>query len=376
MLVLFVLIFFRKILIIMTKKIRIGFIGTGFARKVQIPAFAMCEDVEFTAIASANLENAERVAKEFNIPHFTDNWREVVESENVDLVCITTPPNLHYEQTLYALQHNKHILCEKPMAMNIAEAEEMTKLASEKSLLTLIDHEMRFQAGRQKARQLLENNEIGKIRHVKYIFRAPHRGDSSIPWNWWSDINSGGGALGAIGSHIIDSLLWFLQTDISSVFCQLQTHVKERKTVDGEVKPVTTDDEANMILCFADSRLTEDATGVISLSMVEYPDYQHSIEFVGTEGSLKVLYLGQIFLTKAGETDWTEIEVKQGKSVKGIFDSGFPSAFVSFAPKIVEALQKGQTNIENAATFVDGLKVQKVLDAARESNEKGIQIKL
>ncbi len=262
------------------------------------------------------------------------------------------------------------------MAMNVNEAQEMTKLASEKNLLTLIDHEMRFQSGRQKARKILESNEIGKIRHVKYIFRAPHRGDKNLPWNWWSDINSGGGALGAIGSHVIDSILWFLQTDISNVFCQLQTHVKERKTDDGKLKEVTTDDEVNMILRFADGSLTEDATATISLSMVEFPDYQHSIEFVGTEGSLKVLYLGEIFITKTGETDWTEIEIEQGKSVEGIFDSGFPSAFVSFAPKIIEALKNGETQIEYAASFADGLKVQKILDAARESNEKGIQVKL
>ena len=360
----------------MTKKIRIGFIGTGFAKKVQIPAFKMCENVELTAVASASLSNAENTAKEFDIPFFTDNWREVVESENVDFICITTPPNLHHEQTLYALQHNKHVLCEKPMAMNFAEAEEMTRLAKEKGVLALIDHEMRFQFGRQKAFQMLQNGEIGKIRHVKYIFRAPHRGDKNLPWNWWSDIKAGGGALGAIGSHAIDSLLWFLQTDISNVFCQLQTHVKERKNADGQLKQVTTDDEVNMILRFADGNLTEDATGNVSLSMVEFPNYEHIIEFVGTEGSLKVLSLGEILLTKAGEENWKEIEFSQGKSVEGIFDSGFPSAFVSFAPKIIEAIQQGKTFVEQSASFADGLKVQKILDSARESNEKGIQIKL
>lgn len=358
----------------MTAKIRIGFIGTGFSRKVQIPAFKMCENAEIVSVASANLANAESTANEFNIPHFTDNWRETVENKDVDLICITTPPNLHCQQTLYALEHNKHILCEKPMAMNVAEAEKMCQAAKQKGVLALIDHELRFQNGRQKAFEMLREGVIGKIRHVKYVFRNAQRGDASIPWNWWSDETQGGGTLGAIGSHAIDTMLWFLGADISSVFCQLQTHVKQRKDAKGEMRKVTTDDETNMILRFADSNLTKDATANVSLSMVEFPDYQHSIEFVGTKGSLKVLYLGEIFLTKKGESEWIQIDVELEKSIDGIFNSGFPSGFVAFAKRIIDGLQAGKTKIEQAATFEDGLKVQRILDAARLSDENGCKV--
>ncbi len=360
----------------MSEKIGLGFIGTGFARKVQIPAFQMCENAEIVSVASASLANAESTAKEFAIPHFTDNWRETIENKDVDLVCITTPPNLHCEQTLYALQHNKHILCEKPMAMNVAEAEKMCKAAKGKNVLTLIDHELRFQNGRQKAFQMLRNGEIGKIRHIKYVFRNAQRGDANVPWNWWSDATQGGGTLGAIGSHAIDTMQWFLGADISDVFCQLQTHVKQRTDANAEIREVTTDDETNMILRFDDSELTEDATANVSLSMVEFPDYQHSIEFVGTKGSLKVLYLGEILLTKAGESDWTKIDVELEKSIDGIFNSGFPSGFVAFAKRIVDAICEGKTEIKHAATFADGLLVQRVLDAARESNKKGLMVKI
>lgn len=360
----------------MKEKIGIGFIGTGFARKVQIPAFKMCENAEIISVSSASLANAESTAKEFNIPHYTNNWRETVENKDVDLVCITTPPNLHYKQTLYALEHGKHILCEKPIAMNVAEAEKMTKAAQGKGVLALIDHELRFQSGRQKAYKMLRDGVIGKIRHVKYIFRNAQRGDVNIPWNWWSDEAQGGGTLGAIGSHAIDTMLWFLGTDVSEVFCQLQTHVKQRKDASGEIKQVTTDDETNMIMRFSDGELLEDTTANVSLSMVEFPDYQHSIEFVGTEGSLKVLYLGEIFLTKKGESNWTQIEIAEDKSIDGIFNSGFPAGFVAFAPKIVDAILHGKTEIEGAATFEDGLKVQRILDAARESNEKGLVVKI
>lgn len=358
------------------KKIGIGFIGTGFARTVQIPAFRLCEGAELVSVASASLANAESTAKEFNIPHFTDNWRETIDNEQVDLVCITTPPNLHCEQTLYALEKNKHILCEKPMAMTVAEAEKMTQFAKGKNLLALIDHELRFQNGRQKAFEMLRNGEIGKIRHVKYVFRNASRGNPELAWNWWSDESQGGGTLGAIGSHAIDTLHWFLGTEISQIFCQLQTHVKQRKDKHGETQQVTTDDETQMLLRFADSDLTLDATANVSLSVVETPDFQHSIKFVGTKGALKVLYLGEILLAKTGETDWTEIPVELEQSVDGIFNSGFPSGFVAFAKEIVDTLAQGKTEIAQAATFADGLKIQKVIDAAHQSNEKGRVIKL
>ena len=361
----------------MKEKVGIGIIGTGFARKVQIPCFLECENVSIVSIASGHLENAESAAKEFDIKHFTDDWRETIKREDVDLVCITTPPDTHHEMTLAAIENGKHVLCEKPMAMNAAEAEEMTAKAKEKGVLALIDHELRFQTGRQKAFQLLRGGAIGKIRHAKYNFRNSSRGDAGLPWTWWSSQSHGGGALGAIGSHIINSFNWFLDAEITEVFCQLQTHIKQRKDEKtGEMREVTSDDEANLIVRFAENDLTEDATGIISISMVEYPNYQNIIEFFGTEGALRVGYLGEIEIAKKGEKDWTKLEFETPKAPKGIFDSGFPSGFMAFAPTIIEAIREGKTEIEHAATFADGVKVQKVLDAAHESSRKKCAVKV
>ncbi len=355
---------------------KLGFLGTGFAKKVQIPAFLMAGGCEVVSVASARIENAEATAKEFGVSHFTADWRETVDHPDVDLVCVTTPPNLHCEQVLYAAERGKHILCEKPMAMNVAEAELMCSAAKEANILALIDHELRFQVGRQKAREMLRGGEIGKIRHVKYSFRNAMRGDAGVPWNWWSDEAAGGGTLGAIGSHAIDSLHWFLDTDLASVSCQLQTHVRQRTDSAGNVRSVTTDDEALLNFRFADSELTDDTTGTMSLSMIEYPEYEHSVEFVGSKGSLKVLFLGEFLLTRAGESDWKKVDIKVGESVHGLFDSGFPNGFVAFAPKIIEALRTGSTTVDGAATFEDGLRVQRVIDAARESDRLGKVISL
>jgi predicted dehydrogenase len=240
----------------------------------------------------------------------------------------------------------------------------------------LIDFELRFQPGRQKAFAMIRDGEIGKIRHAKWNFRAPHRGDPNLPWNWWSDVEHGGGALGAINSHIIDSFDWLLGADVSSVFCQLQTHVKRRPLAEGGFRDVTTDDEANMLLRFADDDLTEDATGLVSVSMVEQPEYVSRTELFGTDGAIRIDHLGDLFIAKNGEADWTTIEVEFGKAVPGYPDTGFPRGFMEFAPKIVEAIREGKTKIEFAATFEDGLKVQRVQDAARESSLTGARISL
>jgi predicted dehydrogenase len=360
----------------MKQSIGIGLIGTGFARRVQVPAFQSCKDARVVSVASGHLENARAAAEEFGIEDYTDDWRETVAHDAVDLVCITTPPALHREMTLFAIEKGKHVLCEKPMAMNIAEAEEMVSTAAKANVLALIDHELRFLSGRRKAYDMLRDGAIGIVRHAKYNFRAPQRRDTNIPWNWWSDIGQGGGALGAINSNIIDSFNWFLGTDVSSVFCQLQTQVKKRRDSSGNLLDVTSDDEANMLLRFANSDLTEDATGLVSVSMTEQPEYMNRIEFFGSKGAMRIDNIGNLYIAKNGERDWTEIEVDLGRPIEGVSDNGFARGFLKFAPEIVDALRKGDAVITHAATFEDGLKVQRVLDAARESDSSGRVIRL
>lgn len=360
----------------MKEQIGIGIIGTGFARKVQIPAFLQCERARIASVASASLENARSTADEFKIEHFTTDWRETVSNPDVDIVCITTPPVYHREMTLLAIEQGKHVLCEKPMAMNLAEAEEMAAAADAAGVMALIDHELRFQQGRQAAYAMLRLGEIGEIRHAKYLFQAPHRGDPNIPWNWWSDLEQGGGALGAINSHIIDSFQWFLGADVSSVSCQLQTHVKQRKDAHGDLREVTTDDQANMMLRFADGHLTSDATGLVSVSMTEGPRYMNRLEFFGEAGAMRISHRGEVFVARTGEKDWREVEVELDANIDGVPDTGFARGFMAFAPKIVDAITEGRNEIEFAATFDDGVSVQRVLDAARESNVSGCSIRV
>lgn len=359
------------------QNVRIGIVGTGFARTVQIPSFLKVEGAEIVSVASATIQKAKQTAEEFSIRHFTDNWRETVSYEEVDLVCITTPPVFHKEMTVFAIEQGKHVLCEKPMAMNLQEAFEMFELSKKnKSLLCLIDHELRFLNGRKKAYEMIRANEIGKIRHIRYDFRAPHRGNPELPWNWWYDATQGGGVLGAIVSHIFDSIHWLAGTDISTVFCQLQTHIKQRRDKDGVLHQVTSDDEANLLLRLSDSDFVEDATANISASMVEYPAYQNRMEIFGSKGSLRIEFDGELFIGKPDREEWSRVAVEPNEELEGVKNTGWGTAFLAFAKELIRALREGQTTLHHAATFEDGYKVQLALDAARKSNELGCVVKL
>lgn len=352
--------------------IGIGMIGAGFARTTQIPGFRACEGARVVAIASRHRENAERVAREFDIEHVMSDWREVVEREDVDLVSIVTPPVTHVEMALYALDAGKAVLCEKPMAMNAEEAERMWRRADETGKLALIDHELRFLPGRLKAREMLRAGEIGEVRHAKLLFRSDSRASSERKWDWWSDKGSGGGALGAIGSHAVDGFRWLLGAEVAEVFCSLATHVSERADErTGEMRRVTTDDEANLILRFEASELTSGATATISLSVVEQGSPLHRLEVFGSEGALMIEEGGEVWHAQTGAGEWTPVEAERGPLAKGMRDGGWSRGFTIFACEIVAALREGRNKIEGAADFEDGYRTQAVLDAARRSHDSG-----
>ncbi|HUF05456.1 MAG TPA: Gfo/Idh/MocA family oxidoreductase [Aridibacter sp.] len=353
----------------MKDKIGIGFIGTGFAQLTQMPAFLECEGAELVSVTSGHIENAREAAMRFGISHVAEDWSETVEHDEVDLVCITTPPVLHHEMAMFAIERGKHILCEKPMSMNAEESLEMAEAAEEAGVLALIDHELRFLNGRKLAFETLRNGEFGKVIHAKSVFRNASRGNPDLKWNWWSDESQGGGALGAIGSHAIDGFRWLLGTEISEISCLLKTNIKERRDADGKVRAVTSDDECNFMVRFEDSDLTDDASGTGSLSMVEIGKYDFWTEIYGTEGSLIIGEKDRLEIARKDDSSFTEIDTKPGRAPAGTREGGWSMGFLAFAREIVDALREGRTEINWAATFRDGHEVQKVLDAARRSDE-------
>lgn len=354
------------------KTIGIGIVGAGFARTTQIPGFKNCKDARIVAIASGHRANAEKVAAEFGIEHVANDWQELVRRDDVHLVSVVTPPATHVEITLAALAQGKAVLCEKPMAMTAAEAKQMTEHAQQANILALIDHELRFLSNRHTMRAMVHSGAIGKVRHCNYVFRSDYRAVLDRPWDWWSDERMGGGTLGAIGSHAVDSFRWLLDAEVSEVSALLSTHVAERPDKGSNaMRRVTSDDDAKLMLRFVDSELGANVTGTASLSVVESGKYENRFEVYGSTGALMVAESGELWHSPAGSGAWRPVQVDQDPIAPGMRDGSWSRGFTAFSCKIVEALRNGSTQVEGAATFADGYRVQLVLDAARASNKSG-----
>jgi predicted dehydrogenase len=359
------------------KTIGIGIVGAGFARTTQIPGFKNCKDARIVSIASGHRENAEKVAAEFGIEHVANDWQELVQRDDVDLVSVVTPPATHMEITLAALAQGKAVLCEKPMAMTADEAKQMTEHAQQANVLALIDHELRFLSNRHAMRAMVHKGAIGKIRHCNYVFRSDYRAVLDRPWDWWSDERMGGGTLGAIGSHAVDSFRWLLNAEVSEVSALLSTHVAERPDKSsGGTRRVTSDDDAKLMLRFAESELGASVTGTASLSVVESGKYENRFEVYGSTGALMVEESGELWHSPAGSGTWRPVKVDQDPIAPGMRDGSWSRGFTAFSCKIVEALRAGATQVQGAATFADGYKIQLVLDAARASNKNGCWTKI
>ena len=355
-----------------TSPIGIGIVGTGFARTTQIPGFRDCMGAKVVAIASRHPQRAEAVAKEFGIPNVCNDWQELVAHRDVDLVSIVTPPATHMEITLAALEHRKAVLCEKPMAMNAKETARMVEQAQAAGVLALIDHELRFLNSRRTMRAMLQNGAIGQVRHCNYVFRSDYRGVVDRQWDWWSDAAMGGGTLGAIGSHAIDSFRWMLGTEIVSVLGMLTSHIKQRPDKSsGTTRAVTSDDEAKLLFRFADREGSKGATGAASLSVVEPGKYENRLEIYGTTGALMVEETGELWHSPVGSGTWRPVQVDQDHMAHGMRESSWSRGFTAFSVAIVEAIRAGKKSVRDAATFEDGHKIQLVLDGARASNESG-----
>lgn len=247
----------------------------------------------------------------------------------------------------------------------------MTEKARSAGVLALIDHELRFLNSRRMMRGMLQTGAIGSVRHCNYVFRSDYRGIADRGWDWWSDMAMGGGTLGAIGSHVVDSFRWMLSTEVTRTLGMLTTHIKERpdKSSVG-TRPVTTDDEAKVLFQFADGPFTSGATGAAALSVVESGKYENRLEVYGTKGALMVEETGELWISPTGSGTWRPVQVDQDHMAVGMRQSSWSRGFTAFACHIVDAMRSNKKTVEDAASFADGYRVQVVLDAVRESNER------
>jgi predicted dehydrogenase len=337
---------------------RIGIIGTGWGARVQVPAFREA-GLEVVALAGSHRNKTRRIAEELGVVAH-DEWTSLVASNDVDVVSVVTPPSEHVKMATAALIAGKHVICEKPTALNAAEAEQLVAEARKHpELVAIIDHEMRFVPAMRAMRERI--GELGAIRYAEVRYASPSRGDRKREWNWWSDATRGGGVWGAVGSHYVDALR-YLGLEIEAVQAVLMTTIKERP-FGGAVREVTSDDFAAVHL-----RLTGEAIAVMMFSAVAAgPDEPTTLTVHGENGAMRfvseellVALQGEPFTRAAG----TELGERRGNSPGGAFGSG--TLYLGRALKA--ALDDGdRAALAPAATFEDGLAQQRVLDAARDS---------
>ena len=337
---------------------KIGIIGTGWGARVQVPAFRSAGH-EVVSIAGHDAEKTKKIAAELGVAPAA-SWRELI-ARDLDLVTIVTPPATHREIAIAALERELHVISEKPTAMNAAEAEEMLRVANKRpTQLSLIDHELRFLPAWREARQRID--KIGPLRFFELRYSSPSRGDRSRGWNWWSDAAMGGGVLGAIGSHAVDSVRYFCG-EVTEVQAVLHTFVEERPYGDGATRPVTSDDFAALHL-----RLASGALAVVHCSVVSGFDEPTTITIHGEQGGLR-LVRNELSITHGGKLIPVEVHDDVAASIPGNSDGGFfGSGTVHLGRALAAADRQGLTP---AATFADGLAQQRILDAARASHAEG-----
>lgn len=354
-----------------SKGLRIGFIGAGWTDRIQIPAFRL-GGLTPQAVASGHVDNARRVAKAHEIPDVHATWEELIANPAVDIVSICTPPDLHREISVAALQAGKHVICEKPTALNVDEAEAMLAAAqAAPEQLAIIDHELRFHPQRMMMRQLIKEGYVGTVLHADFTRLGTDRLGATRPWTWWSDATRGGGILGALGSHLLDLARWMIGR-VEALTAQFQIgHLYRTDPATGEQRTVTADDHAHLLLRFANGAL-----GTITVSALTPGGHGMSILVVGTQGALRLDNEDQLWGRQGAEYpggEWEPIRVKHpSANLDELPNAGpFTVGSLYLAQTLAMSLPMGEVLLDDAASFYDGLVVQRMMDAARRTYTGG-----
>ncbi len=342
----------------------IAIIGTGWGARIQVPAFRAA-GLQVVALAGSDQAKTERIAGDLGVPFATGDWRAVLARPDVALVSIVTPPDLHREMAAAALAAGKHVLCEKPTALDAAQARAMLAAAQERPRqLALIDHELRFLPALIRARQMLADGAIGAVRHVLFQVISSSRADLARLWNWWSDTARGGGALGAFGSHQVDLLRYLLADEVAAVAASLHTFVAERNAADGP-RPVTSDDYYSLRLRFARGPLA-----TIECSSITRTNEPNSVTLYGAAGTLR--WVGGKLLHIPPDGAPEDITPAYEHATPADLRGGdFPQGTLYLGHALRAFFAGDRAALVPAATFVDGLHTQQVLDAARASDRQG-----
>lgn len=212
------------------KPIRTAIVGTGFMGRVHLEAVRRTEGVEVAAVVGRRKDAAEKLGAAFSVSTITSDYNQVLRDPAVDAVHICTPNAQHFSMTKDALQAGKHVLCEKPLAISVNEAEELVSLADKKGLRNCVCHNLRYYPMVQQMRCLREAGELGEI----LVVQGTYSQDWLLydtDWNWRVDAKASGPSrcMADIGSHWFDLAEHLTGLRVTSLCANLQTFHKTRK---------------------------------------------------------------------------------------------------------------------------------------------------
>ncbi|MGE5647375.1 MAG: Gfo/Idh/MocA family protein [Acidobacteriota bacterium] len=342
-------------------KVRVGIIGSGFQADIHAASFRIApEEAEVVAVASPSPGRAAALAARYGIPRVFTDYREMLREKDIEMVTIAAPNQLHARMTADAASAGKHVVCEKPLAMTIEEADEMLDATRRAGVLLLYAEELFFTPKYVKAKEMADQGAFGKVYLVKQSEKhfGPH-GD----WFWDVD-RSGGGVFMDMGCHGIAFCYWFLNRPrIRNVYCQMATYVHGDKTR-GE-------DHATCILEFEGG-----ASGLVENSWARRGGMDDRIEVYGSGGvTYGNLHMGNALPTYSEEGYGYAVE--KAPSTKGwsypVFDElwnyGTPQEMTHFARCV-----RGRE--QPVATGEDGRVVMEALYAGYASAGEGRRIDL
>jgi predicted dehydrogenase len=352
----------------MTQTIGIGIIGTGFGQIVHIPGFQAHAETEVVAVYHRNLDKAKQVADKFSIPHSCDRLDDLLAIPEVQAVSISTPPFLHFEAAQAAIAAGKHVLLEKPTALNVEEAIALYKLAQSKGVVVTMDFEFRTCPHWRYLKDLMVQGYAGKPRLIAINWLVQGRADAKRGWNWYSQKDKGGGALGALGSHTFDYVDWLFGS-ITRLCGQLSTSIPTRPDADGLMRPVDADDTCNIMLELADGTPCN-----IGISTVTHRGRGHWVTVYGDRATLVLGspnladYVHGFSLQQAKPGSELEVmPIPPAYEFPQVYKDGRLAPFIAICDRFVTAIRKGE-NI--APSLREGIYSQLLMDLTHQSHTK------
>jgi len=344
------------------KKVRVGIIGSGgIAQTAHMPGYAAIPDLcEIVALADTDPVAAKTAAEKFHVKHVFSDYHDLLAMDEVDAVSVCTPNYLHKQPTIDAFAAGKHVLCEKPVAMNAAEAKEMLAASRKAGKKFAVGYNTRFNPGSQLMKRFVESGDAGEI----YYARAQALRRRGIPgWGVFIDkAKQGGGPLIDIGVHILDLTLW-LMGHPKPVSASGVTYAKfgHRGDIVGflgqwDYKNFTVEDFASALIRFENG-----ATVVLESSFVaNIPEDVWNTTLCGTEGGVTMNPL-TLVTERHRALNITRPELPE-KNVN------------SHHAEIKHFVECILTDTQPLVTGEQALMVAQIMDAIYASSEKGREV--